>query len=63
MTPKAYFWVTGIIFSLISLLHLARLLYGWDVTVEGTKVPPGVNVGGLLIAGYLAFVGVRLGRR
>lgn len=63
MSRKTYSWVTGVIFCFIALGHLARILYGWEVVLQGWKMPMGASVVGFLIAGYLAFMGFRLGRR
>ncbi len=43
------------IFILMAVVHLLRLVYGWEVTVNGMVVPMWVSVIGLLIAGALAY--------
>ncbi|MFI4922396.1 MAG: hypothetical protein ACHP6J_01620 [Burkholderiales bacterium] len=43
------------IFILIAVVHLLRLVYGWEVTVNGVVIPMWVSVVGLLIAGALAY--------
>ena len=62
MSHKTYAVVTGIIFLLIALLHLLRLLYGWEAIIAGWSVPDWVSVVALMIAGYLAYEGFRLRR-
>jgi hypothetical protein len=39
MIQRTFSLVTATIFALIALLHAARLLRGWRVTIEGTVVP------------------------
>lgn len=43
------------IFILITVVHLLRLVFGWEATLNGVVVPMWVSVLGLLIAGALAY--------
>ena len=43
------------IFILVAVLHLLRLVFGWEVTLDSMVVPMWVSVMGLLIAGALAY--------
>ena len=43
------------IFILIAVMHLLRLIYGWEATVNSVVIPMWVSVMGLLIAGALAY--------
>ena len=63
MTPRIFFLITATLFSLIALLHALRLLRGWQVTVGDIVVPLWVSWVGLIMAGYLAYEGFKLGRR
>ena len=63
MKPKTYASTAGIIFSVIALLHLARLVFGWEAVIGGWFVPAWVSVAALLIAGYLGYKGLKLSRR
>ena len=63
MTPRTYSLIAGIIFSLVALLHALRLLRGWHVVIGDLSPPVWVSWLGLVIAGYLAYQGFRLGRR
>jgi hypothetical protein len=62
MTQRVFSLITATLFSLIALLHALRLLRGWQVTIGDMMVPLWVSWVGLIIAGYLAYEGVRLGR-
>ncbi len=46
---------TGI-FSVICLVHIARLVYGFDIVVGGWAVPRWVSVPGAVVTGGLAFM-------
>ena len=63
MTPRTYSLIAGIIFSLVALLHALRLLRGWHVVIGDLSLPVWVSWLGIVIAGYLAYQGFRLGRR
>jgi hypothetical protein len=63
MTPRIFSLITATLFSLIALLHALRLLGGWQVTVGDIVVPLWVSWVGLVIAGYLAYQGVKLSGR
>ncbi|MGH8711118.1 MAG: hypothetical protein ACREVA_07350 [Burkholderiales bacterium] len=43
------------IFILIAVVHLLRLIYGWEANVNSVVIPMWVSVMGLLIAGVLAY--------
>jgi len=43
------------IFILIAVMHLMRLVFDWEVTLDSKVVPMWVSVMGLLIAGALAY--------
>ncbi len=44
-----------VIFAIVALMHVLRLLLGWDATIAGTEIPMwGVSVAALVIAGGLA---------
>lgn len=64
MSQKAFLTVSGAIFAMIALLHLARILAGWPARIGTCDVPLWFSWVGGVIAGYLAFSAFRLqGRR
>ncbi len=63
MTQNVYLRVTGFIFLLIAILHLLRLVFGWEAVIVERAVPHWLSVVALIVAGYLAYEGFRLGRR
>jgi hypothetical protein len=60
---KPFSTIAAIIFALVALLHLLRLVYGWEVTFAGWVVPLWISVIGLIVAGGLAALVGREARR
>ena len=42
------------IFAIVALMHLLRLVLGWDATIAGTEIPMWVSIAALVIAGGVA---------
>jgi hypothetical protein len=64
MSANAFFTVSGTIFGVIALLHLARILVGWPALIGTFEVPTWFSWLSVALAGYLAFSAFRLkGRR
>lgn len=63
MSQKTFLLTVAALFSLIALLHLLRLVFGWEAIIGGLIVPMWVSWAAVLVAGYLAFEGLRLGKR
>ena len=63
MNQKTFSLIAGLIFSVITLMHVLRLALGWQVTLDGRTMPMWVSWAGVLVAGYLAYEGLRLSRR
>ena len=42
------------VFGLVALLHVLRLVFGWEVTIHGSVIPLWVSWLGVVIAGGLA---------
>ena len=62
MSQRSFPLITGAIFALIALLHLLRIVFGWEAIIGGWVLPAGVSWVALLAAGYLAYEGFRLGK-
>src|SRR6266566_7521144 len=63
MSQKTFSVVAGLIFLLIAIMHGLRLAFRWEVVLNGWSVPMWVSVVAIVIAAYLAFEGLKLGRR
>jgi len=53
---KPFTNIAAIVFSLIAFMHLLRLFFSWEVTVNGMIVPLWVSIPGFVIAAGLAFM-------
>lgn len=53
---KPFTMLAVVVFALVALLHLFRLVFGWEVTINGAAVPMWASGLGLVIAGGLAFL-------
>ena len=51
---KPFTFLAVLVFALIAIVHVLRLVFGWEVTLNAAVVPMWVSVIGLLIAGALA---------
>ena len=54
MSQKAFLAASGTIFGIITILHLARIMYGWRAQIGSVHVPTWASWLSLLVAGYLA---------
>lgn len=62
MRLKTFGLTAGVIFLSIALLHALRLIFGWQAVIGGWEVPTWVSWLALVIAAYLGYEGIRLGR-
>ena len=63
MSQKTFLLTVAAFFSLIGLLHLLRLVFEWEANIGGLIVPMWASWVAILVAGYLAYEGLRLGKR
>ena len=59
MSQKTFSLVAGLLFLVIAIAHLCRLLLKWSVLFNGWTVPMWVSAIALVVAGYLAYEGLR----
>lgn len=59
LSVKTYTRVSGVIFLAIAVLHAVRLLRGWEAVIGEWSVPGWASWVALVVAGYLAWVGLR----
>ena len=50
-------------FFLVALLHLLRLVWQWDMKIDGWHVPDWASVLAIVVAGFLSFAGFRIYRQ
>jgi hypothetical protein len=51
---KPFTTIAIVIFSLVAVLHVLRLIFGWEAVIDGLVIPMWASVVGLIIAGGLA---------
>ena len=63
MSDRAFSLAAGIVFLLIALGHLARIIMGVPVVVEGVSVPVWASVVALVVTAFLSYEGLHLARK
>ncbi|MBI2475644.1 MAG: hypothetical protein HYV67_00150 [Candidatus Taylorbacteria bacterium] len=63
MTHKNFSLVSGAIFLLIAILHALRIYNGWPAQIGAVEIPVSLSWVALVIAGYLAYQGLSLGKK
>ena len=51
---KPFTTIAIVIFSLVAVLHVLRLIFGWEAAINGLVIPMWASLVGLIIAGGLA---------
>ena len=59
MNRKTYMTVTATLFLVVAIMHLLRIIFGWQVEIGGLSIPFWVSWLGVLVAGALAYLGFR----
>lgn len=63
MTSQNFSRIAGGLFLVIALLHLLRLVLKWQAEIGGWNVPMWLSVAALIVAGYLGYQGLKLGKK
>ncbi|MBI2641950.1 MAG: hypothetical protein HYW96_00015 [Candidatus Wildermuthbacteria bacterium] len=63
MSAKTFQLVAGIIFAVVAVMHLSRVVFGWQVVLGEWVVPAWISYFGLVVAGFLAYQGFRLSKK
>ncbi len=53
---KPFTTIAIVIFSLVAVLHVLRLMFRWEVVINGLVMPMWVSVVGIIVAGGLALL-------
>jgi hypothetical protein len=53
---KPFTTIAVVIFSIIAVVHLLRLFFHWQLTINGMLVPIWVSIPGFIITGVLALM-------
>ena len=57
LSRKTYITVTATLFLVVAIMHLLRIIFGWQVEIGGLSIPFWVSWLGVLVAGALAYLG------
>ncbi len=63
MTQKKFSLLAGMIFSLVTILHGLRVIFGWEAIVGDLLVPIWISYFGFIVAGFLAYQCLKLSRK
>ena len=63
MTNKLFYTLTAVIFSAVAIMHILRLVYGWEALIGGFMVPMWVSYIGIIIGGFLAYTAIKIGSK
>lgn len=55
LSQKTFFQIAGAIFGIVTILHILRLFYGWDITLGGISIPMTVSIVAPFVSGYLSY--------
>lgn len=62
MKQKTLNQVTATIFGVIALLHVLRLVFGWNANIAGWEVPLGVSIAAAIVGGLLSWSAFKLAK-
>jgi len=62
MTQKTFTQTAGVIFTIVTVLHLLRLLLGWEAVIGGWDVPVWFSWLALALSGFLSYTAFSLTR-
>lgn len=51
---KPFTKIASILFGLIAAAHLARVIFGWEVTVNGNAIPMSASIVAVVITGLMS---------
>jgi uncharacterized membrane protein YhaH (DUF805 family) len=62
LSRETYMTVTATLFLVMAIVHLLRIIFGWQAEIGGLSIPVWVSWLGVLVAGALAYFGFTLKR-
>lgn len=62
MGQKTFTCTAGVVFVIVAVLHLLRILLGWDAVVGGWHAPLWLSWLALAFAGFLGYTAFKLSR-
>ena len=55
MKTKTVLAIVAVVFALIAVLHLLRVILGWQAVIGSTEIPVWASWVALLVAGFLSY--------
>jgi hypothetical protein len=53
---KPFTTIAAFLFSVVALVHLSRLIWGWELTINDVVIGSWVSFVGLIVGGVLAWM-------
>ena len=63
MSDHVFSLIAGIVFLLIALAHLARIVLGVPVVVQGVSIPVWASLVALVVTAFLSYEGFHFARK
>jgi len=63
MSNKTYLRTISLVFLIIAVLHLFRVIDGWEAVINGYTLPMWISWVAILLAGFFAFRGYRISKQ
>jgi hypothetical protein len=57
LSRKIYMMVTATLFLVVAIMHLLRIIFGWQVEIGSLSIPFWVSWLGALVTGALGYFG------
>lgn len=62
-SSRSFHVLIGVIFAIVALLHLSRLIMGWELIIGGWNAPYWLNALGAVVAAALSYMSFHLSRK
>lgn len=59
MSQKTYYGVSGTIFLVVAIVHLLRVVNGWEININDWNAPMWGSWAGVVVAGWMAYHGLK----
>ena len=60
---KPFTTIASVLFAVFALVHLLRMFFGWEVTINGSEIPVWVSGAVVVVAAALSWMLCREARR
>ena len=60
MPARTYGIITSVLFAVIGLIHLLRVIFGWQFVIGTWNVPTWLSIVAVVLLGFLSYAGCRV---